>query len=222
MVRSALLFVAVVLSACGGGDFECSEAVPCTGFGETCVDGTCVLRACSSNVDCPMENVCAGRSCEPGCYTDRDCYPGDACNVAEGVCEPRGCITTHVDCGFKQFCNSLTGECYDAGGVYCRPCSQRSVVQDCNGGNPSGTNQCWNNFCTVDCSAGRECPSGFDCYPFGDNSGNIITWQCLTYCWLYDDVPTGGSAVAPPGDVGILPLDPSCPPDELLPAPGGE
>lgn len=216
MGRVLLVLGALLLGGCTGETFECSEELPCAGFGETCVEGTCVVRACSSNVDCPMENVCDGQSCQPGCYTDQDCYPGDACNVVDGVCEPRGCVDTHVDCGFKQFCNTLTGECYDAGGVYCRPCSSRNVVEDCNGGNRDGTNECWNNHCTVDCSQGRECPSGFECYPFGDNAGNIVTWQCLTYCWLYEDVPTGAPASPPPPDLGVLPLDPDCPAHEIL------
>lgn len=218
MVRALFVLFAFALSGCAGTDFECSEDEPCTGFGETCVQGECVVGACSSNVDCPMENVCDGRSCRAGCSTDGDCFPGDVCNLVDQVCEPRGCIDTHVDCGYKQFCNAVAGECYDAGGVYCRPCSYRNVVDDCNGGDPSGTNECWNNYCTVDCSAGRECPSGFDCFPFGDRSGNIVSWQCLTYCWLYEDVPTGASVDAPPPWSDVLPQNPDCDPATYLPS----
>jgi hypothetical protein len=217
MMRLLLVFFTMFVVACGGRTFECSADQPCSGFRETCVDGACVSRGCSSNLDCPMEQVCSNRTCEPGCASDRDCYPGDVCNVVDGECEPRGCIDTHVDCNFKQFCNSLTGECYDAGGVYCRPCHPANRINDCNGGDPNGTNQCWNRHCTVDCSNGRECPSGFECFPFGDSSGNITTWQCLTYCWLYDDVPSSEWVPAPPNDGGVLPIDPECGPEAYLP-----
>ena len=202
-LRRALLALLAVpfffLAGCNGPDFECSEEIPCSGFGEICTDGVCMVETCSSNLDCPMESTCQGNTCNTGCDSDRDCYPGDQCNLDDGVCETRGCTDTHLDCGYKEFCNTLTGECYDAGGVYCRPCDPRNVVEDCNGGNGNGPTQCWNNFCTVDCSNGRECPSGFQCYPFTDRAGNVLTWQCLTYCWLYEDNSAGDpNIVGPP------------------------
>jgi hypothetical protein len=189
-VRSlASWFSALVVAfavGCGPTDFECSESVPCP-LGETCLNGTCQVEDCTSNLDCPMEYTCDGSACVRGCASDADCYPGDICNLEFAECEPLGCTDTHLDCGYKEFCNTLTGECYAAGGVYCKPCDPRNVIDDCNAGDDDGTNQCWNNYCTVDCSNGRECPSGFQCYPFSDNAGNIVTYQCLTYCWLYED-----------------------------------
>lgn len=179
----------------------CSETVPCAGFGEICVEGQCVVEECNSNLDCPMEHVCAaGGQCARGCDNDRDCYPGNFCNSELGTCEAQGCTDTHIDCGYKEFCNAATGDCYEAGGVYCRPCDPRNRVNDCNGGDANGTNECWNNYCTVDCSNGRECPSGFQCYPFSDRTGNVVSFQCLTYCWLYEDLPSGTKIPTPSFD----------------------
>jgi hypothetical protein len=197
---------------------QCDEETPCQGFGEVCQEGQCVVGSCTSNLDCPMEQTCNGRTCRPGCDSSNDCYPGDVCNLAEGMCEPEGCRDTHLDCGYKEFCNTATGECYEAGGPYCRPCSSRNVIEDCNGGDAAGTNQCWNNYCTVDCSNGRECPSGFQCFPFQNAQGEVVTFQCLTYCWLYEEQAAVGEPVpAPP--LRPLPLDPVHP-QSLLPRPG--
>lgn len=219
---AALLAVVGVLglSACDGGtEFTCSEEIPCEGFGETCVAGQCEVLGCSSNIDCPMENVCgAGGTCQRGCDNDNDCYPGNICDPEANECVTGGCSDTQIDCGYKEFCNRSTGECYEAGGVYCRPCDPRNVVDDCNGGDAGGTNECWNNYCTVDCSNGGECPSGFQCYPFTDRAGNPISYQCLTYCWLYEDRAAGSDVLPPPADIW-LPQHPDCAPEALLPSP---
>jgi len=219
------------LTACdNGSDFECSEEVPCEGFGEICIDGACTVEDCTSNLDCPMEHTCGGGgTCQVGCDNDNDCYPGNLCNLETGTCEEQGCTDTQIDCGYKEFCNKATGDCYDAGNVYCRPCDPQNVIADCNGGDGDGQNQCWNNYCTVDCSNGRECPSGFQCYPFVDRSGNVIAFQCLTYCWLYEDMSAGSEAVPPPPprDHGALPWETltgqqQCDPSTLLPPPAIE
>ena len=137
----ATLTLAVVgltlgLASCDGGtDFQCTEELPCTGFGEICIDGQCIKETCQSNLDCPMEHVCgAGGLCAAGCDNDNDCYPGSACNLELAECEDQRCTDTHIDCGYKEFCNVGTGDCYEAGGVYCRPCDPWNVANDCNGG----------------------------------------------------------------------------------------
>lgn len=223
----AVLLVAFAVGCDNGPPPVCDELTPCEGFGEICLEGQCVVEECNSNLDCPMEHVCGvGGRCEVGCDNDRDCYPGNICDLETATCESRGCTDTHIDCGFKEFCNTATGDCYDAGGVYCRPCDPRNRVQDCNGGDENGANECWNNYCTVDCSNGRECPSGFQCYPFSDRSGNVVSFQCLTYCWLYGQEEAGASDIAPPPPPEALPwglpLQPECAASALLPAPRGD
>jgi hypothetical protein len=195
--------VAVTLAGCGDKDkvdFECDEENPC-GWGAQCVDGFCEAGHCSSSEQCPMEMHCANRQCVPGCELDDDCFPGFECNVELTTCEEEACQETAVDCGYREFCNQASGDCYDAGGQYCKPCDTNNQVEDC-----GEDNYCLAGYCGVDCSDGEECPSGFECYPFGDSFGNIITYQCFTYCWLYEDYEPG-SFVMTPTEEGVIPLD---------------
>ncbi len=188
LVTSGLL--ALTLWGCNGGPSECDAERPCEGFGETCVRGECVAGACATSAQCPMEHHCDGNQCEAGCELPSDCYPGFTCNTESGACEQDDCFDTHVDCGYREFCNAATGDCFDAGEQYCRFCNED---EECGEGN-----LCLNHYCGVDCSGGRECPSGFECYPFGDDFGNIVAYQCFTYCWLYEDYEAGDfSGVAP-------------------------
>lgn len=179
---------------------ECSEDIPCQAFA-TCVDGECLLRKCSTNADCGMEAHCDAGECAEGCKLDADCYPGDECN--EGTCRKAPCRETSVDCGFGQFCDVSTGECYDASGVYCHSCSDDA---DC-GGNG---NYCINfgangRYCGAECSYDSDCPSGFSCIGLLDEFGNVFTTQCLTYCWLYSD----DSSVDVPAPMSAADLGPA-------------
>lgn len=197
------------LAASCGSRFECDEQTPCD-FGEQCVAGQCEVPQCSTSQQCPIDTYCApNRECVPGCEVDTDCRPGFACDTEAGECVEDGCTDTRVDCGYREFCNVATGECYDAGGVLCRPCRAATATQDCGEGN-----ECINGACTRDCSGGQECPAGFECYPFANDDGDIVTYQCFTYCWLYEDYEPGTFA-APPNVSGPLPLD-LCP-DDLPP-----
>lgn len=203
--------LAAVAASCGKGKYECSEETPCD-FGEVCIEGFCVEAACATSAQCPMEQHCEGdRQCHTGCANDDDCYPGDTC-VCDGdacgagrvgTCETAGCEETSVDCDFKQFCNTATGECYDAGGQYCKACEPETEVADCGEGNV-----CFAGYCGVNCTGGRECPSGFECYGFVDEFGNVVTYQCVTYCWLYENNGNGrNGVVAPPKQQAPLPID---------------
>ena len=127
-----------------------------------------------------------------GCTTDQDCYPGDRCDGETEQCVAQPCVDTQVDCGYREFCNTVSGECYDAGNLYCKPCDRDNEELDC-----GKDNLCFAGYCGVDCSEGKECPGGFDCYPFNDDSGNIVTWQCITYCWLYEDYDPGAFVQKP-------------------------
>ncbi len=192
---NALPWLTLLLAACGG-DFECDEVTPCD-FGEICVAGECIVEPCATSAQCPIETHCgASRQCEPGCESDEDCKTGFACDGAPdapGECAPSECEVTEVDCGFREFCNTTTGECYDAGDRFCKPCETATQESDCGEGN-----YCLYGYCGTDCSSGGECPSGFECVPVSDAGGNPLAWQCFTYCWLYEDYEPGSFALAPP------------------------
>lgn len=179
-----MIVLAMWLLACGGEEAECASDDAC-GFGEVCLSGKCQGRSCATSAQCGMESFCSGGECKSGCENDNDCYPGDTCDSVTATCLAGACTDSRVDCSFGQFCNGVTGECYDAGGYYCKPCTEDS---QCGSGN-----YCLNlgyaesNFCGVTCTTEADCPNGYTCAGVGDNSGNIIAYQCLTYCWLYED-----------------------------------
>lgn len=176
-----IAFIASFLLACTARQAaECSEEVPCP-FGSMCVEGVCESRGCATSEQCGIEQYCADGTCVDGCAEDADCMFGDVCNADAKTCEAGECADTRTDCGFGEFC-SPAGECYDAGGYYCRPCQDDG---DC-GGLDAG-NYCISGYCGVECQTSGDCPAGYDCLPFQDGNGNIITHQCWTYCWLYEE-----------------------------------
>jgi hypothetical protein len=190
------LLVLTLVAACDGTpDVECDQDNPCS-FGADCIDGVCVSGLCATSEQCPMEQHCEARQCVAGCTTDTDCYPGFECGD-EGACVEAACVETKVDCGFREYCNTATGECYDAGGDFCRFCNDTAECED--------GNECLGNYCSVDCSSGRECPSGFDCYGFVDQNGNVVYFGCYTYCWLYEGYEPGSFDRAP-GPDGLRPV----------------
>lgn len=195
MIRWIPLVVA--LGACNGKTaFECSEELPCSGLGEVCTDGQCVDARCANSSQCPMESHCDNGDCLPGCVEESDCYPGSTCDVELKTCEPEACVDSQIDCGYREFCNAATGDCYDAGTQFCNYCDYQP--------NECGENNiCYANYCGVDCSQGQECPGGFECSPFVDDVGNIVTYQCFTYCWLYEDLEPGDFVKG-----GLRPLGP--------------
>ncbi len=182
MIRGVALVLLVGLAAgCKEDQAQCSEASPCEGFGETCVRGECVSRSCANSSQCPMEQFCEDGSCAEGCAEDSDCYADSFC--AEGKCAASGCRETSLDCDFKEFCDVATGDCYEAAGYYCRECQDDA---DCGGnGNTCLGFGMYGNYCGVTCETSLDCPATFDCVPISDSSGNIISQQCLTYCWIY-------------------------------------
>lgn len=184
--------------------FECSADLPCASISETCQAGTCVVKRCANSGQCPMESYCSQGECLPGCVDPSDCYPGATCDIDTKTCADVACEDTQIDCGYRQFCNKATGDCYDAGDQYCKFCDYQP-------GECGGTNLCYAHYCGVDCSQGQPCPSGFECTPFTDDAGNITTYQCFTYCWLYEDYQPGG-----PVKGGLKPLGPLYPPQSSI------
>jgi hypothetical protein len=180
MIRFLLIF----LVACSGGPVhECDDNLPCTNPRDICsADFQCVEFKCATSAQCPMEAHCDDGQCIKGCVEDGDCKTGYQCNIETDTCEKVGCTDSNIDCGFKEFCNIGTGECYTAGGEYCKFCDEDT---EC------GSGICYAHYCAVDCSGGRECPHGFDCAEFTDTSGNPVAFGCITYCELFDDYDPG-------------------------------
>jgi Cys-rich repeat protein len=193
----------LLLVACTGPEVECSDELPC-GFGEVCDEGFCKQVPCATSAQCGMEEFCQDRNCVAGCAEDTDCYPGSSCDVQAHECVPAECRDTRRDCGFQQFCNEANGQCYDAGGDYCRHCSSDD---DCAEGNYCLNFGGGKSYCGVECTTDHDCPAGFDCIPLGDFNGNITTYQCLTYCWLYEDAGDGPAQRVAPGAPRVDPLD---------------
>jgi hypothetical protein len=209
-LAAMLLFALLVGCKSHKPQTECDEETPCSRIGEVCTEGFCVEARCANSSQCPMESYCSGGDCLPGCTEEDDCLPGSTCDVETKTCVDEACTNTTIDCGYREFCNVATGDCYDAGDQYCKFCDED---WECGEGN-----LCYAHYCGVDCSRGEECPGGFECIPFADDAGNIVTYQCFTYCWLYDDLDNGSFVVAPgPGAVPLTPL--TNPP--ALPAPAG-
>lgn len=180
-MRHLLLLIGLVFAGFGCQEPpECDQNTPCA-FGEVCKLGVCQVVGCATSEQCPMEHYCSAGACFPGCEEQSDCYPGDTCNVEAGQCESGGCTDTRLDCGYKEFCNEFSGECYDAGGYFCKECNDD---YDCGG---NGNLCTGSGYCGVSCDSNDDCPSGFNCFPFVDMAGNVVDYQCYTYCWLYED-----------------------------------
>jgi hypothetical protein len=195
----ALLTWTLLLGAlgCQNEPAECSEDIPCEGFGETCVKGACVAKSCSNSNQCGIEEYCDGGACAQGCAEDTDCYPDSVCNTESNACKKRGCRDSNLDCGFGEYCDTSSGTCYDASGYYCRECQDDA---DCGGnGNICLGFGAYGSYCGVTCESTLDCPSAYECLPVSDASGNIFTNQCVTYCWMYiqDEARSAGRAAAP-------------------------
>lgn len=200
LLQLGLLLLSTVLVGCPQAKFECDSATPCA-FGQTCKQGMCQDVACATSAQCPINQYCTtDRKCVDGCEADSDCEAGFTCDTENQTCVPKQCQSTDTDCGYKEFCNPATGECYTAGGDFCKPCDPQA--NDC-----AADNVCWAGYCAVNCDNNRECPSGFQCVPFSDSAGHIVSYQCITYCWLYEGYDPGTFLRAPEID-GPLPLHP--------------
>lgn len=167
-------------------EFECDEDRPCE-FGATCMEGVCETKSCVTSADCSMESHCDNGACTEGCAEDSDCYAGDACNAEFGTCDEAECEDSQLDCGFKEFCDTTSGECHEAA-YYCDACTSNDDCGTdgiCNSYGPYG------NFCVFPCTTRLDCPSGFSCEQAQNADGTVGSF-CSAACWLEDDAATGG------------------------------
>ena len=164
----------------------CRDHVDCLAVaGRTaCLGGTCESVECWESMDCPLGSVCAGNwACQAGCQNDGDCPAEETCE--DGTCVKASCRSTLLDCDFGEFCNAVSGECYQSGGYYCSECETKF---DCNGG-VDGPNWCLNMsgsepyYCGVDCWAGQECPAGYSCSRIRTAGNVTVGYVCTAPCW---------------------------------------
>jgi len=181
-----LLLALVALTGCKAKECETSEnCAP----GTVCsAGGTCIPLGCTSSDDCEVGTYCDldQGACTAGCNSDNDCLPSMECDVEQRECIQPGCRNTKLDCGVGEFCNELSGECFDAGNAYCRPCERD---EDCGS---LGANICLrfggqlDAYCGVDCANGQECPAGYTCLRVSTSGSTTIAYQCLAACWELD------------------------------------
>lgn len=174
----------LLLLACGTKSTGACAADADCGFAESCIDSVCVARECATSAQCAMEERCEEGACVAGCGVDEDCYAGDYCETELHTCATEGCTDGRLDCGFNEVCDNATHTCVDAGGYYCAGCEDDS---DCGGGG----NLCvdlgaLSNYCGVLCTSDADCPNGYSCIKEDNLDGTISSYQCLTYCWLYE------------------------------------
>jgi hypothetical protein len=181
LVLSLALGLSLALSGCGISTCETPADCP-TGF--VCTDsGSCQVISCNSSLDCPIESWCAAETgqCQAGCLNDRDCLPTQACDQDSLSCYVPGCRSTALDCDIGEFCNTVSGQCVQAGGFYCSECE---TSFDCGSENNwcirMGTSQ---TYCGVDCSAGQECPRGYFCSRVRGAGNVTVAYQCVAPCW---------------------------------------
>lgn len=202
-------------TACASGKLcslgHCSD--PCTGDGDCtklaaeakCVDKKCTIPGgCLAAEQCTApETHCDAKThkCAPGCVADQDCKDfGKKC--ASGKCVAKGC-EKNWECPYFHVCDTATGQCKKAEGLYCAKCDPQDQDAKACGGKPNACfkfqdaqGQDKGAFCGITCSAdaGGPCPQGWACQEIKDDKGASQGKLCMRPCYT-TPVPAGG---APP------------------------
>ncbi len=92
-VAGRVLWIALFVGACGGGNDE----------GES-------SGGCTENSQCTLPAVCVNKVCQVVCAASSDCGDGEFCNVETGVCKP-GCKADE-ECEVGEVCRK--GGCFNA------------------------------------------------------------------------------------------------------------
>lgn len=157
----AATFIGVFAAACTGSaaKIECASITDCAEQ-QICADeGVCEDVDCVDSEDCDVGEYCTDdHECEDGCADDGDCPAGERCDDNE--CEPYGCRDTQLDCEYGQFCDQVTGQCYDSDFQECTRTCDLTVEGSCGGDYCLATEingSCNYNYGGTDCPSGNEC-----------------------------------------------------------------
>jgi hypothetical protein len=170
---------------------------------------TCVPQGtCSSDMQCPIGQVCRQRVCTAGCNTSADCPLDERCVNFQCA---SGCQGDEF-CDFMEFCNN--GSCanaYSTQNPYCKACpggiggcgtmgnscliypftdptqdafvnANRSTANCEAISGQAGKYQC--NYCAPSCEGGQRCPMGFRC-------STVITIKQSDLCQTSANCPAG-------------------------------
>lgn len=158
-VFAALLSVFATACVGGAAKTECSSITDCDEKQICSDEGVCEDVDCVTSEDCDLGEYCSDdNECEDGCSEDSDCAAGERCDDNE--CEPYGCRDTQLDCEYGQYCDPVTGECYDSDFQECTRSCDLTVEGSC------GSDYCLATAVNGECNYnynGTDCPAGNDC-----------------------------------------------------------
>ena len=184
LLASFLLFLSLVLAGCGKSnkDGSCTYHSDCAD-GELCRDSTCKAVECKSAEDCGFGRYCDGQFfCQDGCANDKGCAAGETCNAEKHTCKSYGCRSTELDCAYGQYCDTTTGECYEATEPLCKSCDISNTSDEC-----GSSALCF--YTEGDtCSSNADCEAGYDCVTRGGTS-RCVSAFCLNECDPDQDDP---------------------------------
>ncbi len=194
MTRLSIPLVLLMGFGCSSAD----KAVPCSKnseceVGQVCLEEECKTVECISSAECDIGKHCtADYTCTAGCEEDTDCLAGETCN--DGTCEAYGCRNTQLDCGYGEFCDPTTGQCYPDDSGACSVCDP-STDPNCLGmtqlGPCSSSGACpANQACYITeyddsftCSNDSQCAADENCYNLGTISDPVGPYCTKTACF---------------------------------------
>ncbi|MBW1808644.1 MAG: hypothetical protein JRJ87_10655 [Deltaproteobacteria bacterium] len=171
---------------------DCAANEICNTPTKTCI----AASSCTSKFQCPLGQICTNEVCVDGCEDHGDC-PWE--NDVKSACMAGSCVAGVCSddsfCDFMEYCSN--GNCLsaydDTYAPYCKPCTSGLGVE-CG---QSAMNYCliypydndpfglaYDEYCSVDCSAGQRCPNGFGCH-------SIRVVDPADKCTSDNDCPTG-------------------------------
>lgn len=180
-----LLLLAISAPGCIKTAPACASTVECE-EGLACVEEECRPVECLASEDCAINNFCdRSYKCVEGCESADDCLAGEECN--SGECVSFGCRDTQLDCQYGEFCDTTTGECYQAEENYCKSCDV-GASPTCSSDGIQGA--CFADLNGEDCVTDRDCPTGYRCDNFGAGVGFAChTDACALECNPRDESP---------------------------------